>query len=872
MKILKIKVFEGKNIYSYKKCIRLDVDLCGFAETPSKDIYNFNSGLLKLIPELYTHRCGIDEDRGFVKRLDEGTYLGHICEHIVIAIQNKLGIDVSYGKAREIEGDLYYIIFQYEYKGVALETARLAIDIINSLINNQAINFQARIKILEEILRKEIIGPSTKAIKEAAERYGLPVFQIDDSGFYQVGYGRQGRIIEATIGAQTSCVSADIASDKVLTKELLKIQKIPVANGSRVSNIISLLKEGERIGYPLVMKPRYGSKGEDVYVNITTEKELVKTFNKVKDKHNELIIEKYIEGLDYRVCVVGYNVVAVALRTPPSVVGDGKNNIKTLIGLLNENPIRGFDHEKPLTKVKIDKELLISLEKQNVSLSTILKEGEKILLRENANISTGGVATDYSNRICEENKRLCIRAAKAIGLDICGIDIKALDISKPLDGQGVIIEINAAPGIRMHEYPFEGSPKEVGEAILNLQYNGVPVNIPIISITGTNGKTTTTRLISHIYRSIGYIVGMTSTDGIFIDGRCIDKGDDTGFNSAKTVLLNKDVEVAVLETARGGLIKNGLAYDFADVAIITNINDDHIGMDSVSSIEELAHIKALVAETVKEDGYVIINADDKWSKNIIEKIKAKIVFFSKYKDNELISKAINEDGIAVYLDDQKIYITNHRREYKIIDLKSMPIALGGILEFNIENAMAACAGLVALGVDYCMITKGLKTFKLNETDNSGRFNVYELNGVKVILDYGHNYDGYKAILSAVNKMKYNRLIGVIGMPGDRRNDSVVSVGELCGEYLDNVIIKEDKDRRGRKKGEVARLLEVGVKNIAKKKNCKINLDEVEAFEEAIRISSSGDIIIVFYEQLDPLIGLIKQKQNEQNTRINIATV
>lgn len=871
MKILKIKVFEGKNIYSYKKCIRLDVDLCGYAETPSKDIYNFNSGLLKLIPELYTHRCGIDEDRGFVKRLEEGTYLGHICEHIVIAIQNKLGIDVSYGKAREIEGDLYYIIFQYEYKGVALETVRLAIDIINALINNQVINFQGRIKILEEILRKEMIGPSTKAIKEAADRYGLPVFQIDDSGFYQIGYGKQGRIIEATIGAKTSCVSADIASDKVLTKELLKIQKIPVADGSRVSNIITLLKEGERIGYPLVMKPRYGSKGEDVYVNITNEKELVKTFNKVKDKHKELIIEKYIEGLDFRVCVVGYNVVAVALRTPPSIIGDGKKDIKTLIALFNQNPIRGYDHEKPLTKVKIDKELLNSLEKQNISLSTILNKGQEIVLRENANISTGGVATDYTNRICEENKRLCIRAAKAIGLDICGIDIKALDISRSLYGQGVIIEVNAAPGIRMHEYPFEGSPKDVGEAILNLQYNGVPNNIPIVSITGTNGKTTTTRLISHIYRSIGYTVGMTSTDGIFIDGRCIDKGDDTGFNSAKTILLNRDVEVAVLETARGGLIKNGLAYDSADTAIITNINDDHIGVDSVSSIEELAHIKSLVAEAVKEDGYVIINADDKWSKKIIERIKAKIVFFSKFKDNELITKAINEDGIAVYLDDEKIYVTNHKREYKIIDIKSMPIALGGILEFNIENAMAACSGLVAMGIDYCMITKGLKTFKLNSTDSSGRFNVYELDGVKVILDYGHNYDGYKAILSAVKKMKFNRLIGVIGMPGDRRNDSVISVGELCGKHFDSIIVKEDKDKRGRKKGEIAKLLEEGVKNTSAKKNCKIKLDELEAVNEAINISNSGDIIIVFYEQLEPLINLIKQKQSE-NTRINIATV
>ena len=872
MKIIKKRVFEGKNIYSHKKCIRLDVDLCGYSETPSKHIYNFNSGLLKIIPELYTHRCGIDEDRGFVKRLNEGTYLAHICEHIIIAIQNKLGIEVAYGKSREIEGDLYYIIFQYEYKGVALETARLAIDIINSLINNEIINYEGRMKILEEILQKEAIGPSTKSIKDAAERYGLPVFQIDDSGFYQIGYGKQGRIIEATIGAETSCVATDIASDKVLTKELLRIQKIPVASGARVNNIINLLKEGEKIGYPLVMKPRYGSKGDGVFVNIQNEKELIKVYKKAKEKHNDLMIEKYIEGEDYRICVIDYNVVAVSLRTPPFVIGDGKNNIKTLIGVLNDNPMRGFGHEKPLTKVKINKELLGSLEKQNVNLATKPTKGQKILLRENANLSTGGMAIDCTDKICEENKRLCIRVAKTIGLDICGIDIKARDIGEPLDGQGVIMEVNAAPGIRMHEYPIEGSSKDVGEAILNLQYSGVPSNIPVVSITGTNGKTTTTRLISHVFRSMGYNVGMTSTDGIFIDGKCIDKGDDTGYNSAKTVLLNKEVEVAVLETARGGLIKRGLAYELADVAVITNITDDHIGVDSINNIQELAYVKSLVAESVKEEGYVVLNADDKWSKEIIDRIKGKIIFFSKSIDNPLIKKAIEEYGIAVYIKDNKIFVTNNKREYKVIELNAMPITLGGVLQFNIENAMAACAGLVGLGMDYCMITKGFKTFKLNQDHNSGRFNVYDLDGVKIILDYGHNIEGYKAIFSAINKMKNNKVIGVIGMPGDRRDETVESIGELCSQYLDIILIKEDKDRRGRRKGEMAKLLESGVRKGVNNKSYRVRLDEIDALKEAINISNTGDIIIVFYEELQPLIDIIMNRQCIHNSKVNIATV
>ncbi|MDD6796285.1 MAG: ATP-grasp domain-containing protein, partial [Clostridiaceae bacterium] len=496
MKILKHRVYEGKNIYSHKKCIRLDVELGKYSEIPSKDIEGFNENLINIVPELKQHRCGIDEEGGFIKRLKEGTYLAHICEHMIIALHNRFGMDVAYGKAREIKDSLYYIIFQYEYKSTALEIARLAVDIINSLLNKQFINIESRLKVIQEILGKEIIGPSTKAIKEAAERYGMPMFQLNDSGFYQIGYGKQGRIIEATIGAQTSCVAVDIASDKKLTKEILKNQNIPVADGAIVCNAISLLQEGERIGYPVVLKPRYGCKGRGIVLNIQNDKELIEAYNTLKDEYKDIIIEKYIEGNDYRVCVIDYNVVAVSLRIPPSVIGDGKSTLKQLIRNLNEDSSRGYDHEKPLTKVKINEEMLRFLSKKGLNLDMIPKYNEEIILRENANLSTGGVAIDYTDVISCENKEICIRAAKAIGLDICGIDIKTNDISKSLKDYGVIMEVNAAPGIRMHVYPVEGKTRDVGEAILNTQYNGVPYNIPVVSITGTNGKTTTTRLIS----------------------------------------------------------------------------------------------------------------------------------------------------------------------------------------------------------------------------------------------------------------------------------------------------------------------------------------------------------------------------------------
>lgn len=871
MKIINLKAFEGRNIYSHKKCIRIDIDLCGYCEIPSKDIIGFNERLIERVPELKKHRCGIDEDGGFVKRLNEGTYLAHICEHIIIAIQNILGIDISYGKAREIEGDLYYIIYEYEYKGIGIEAGRLAVELINSLIREVDFDFNERMKLLADLLVKESVGPSTKAIKDAATRYGMPVFELGDTGLYQIGYGKQGRNIEATIGNNTSCISSDIASDKILTKELLRAQNIPVANGNKIYNIVTMLKDAERIGYPVAVKPRYGSKGKGVALNIKSDKDLIKAYNRIKNSHSDLMIEEYIEGNDYRVCVVNYEVIAVSLREPPFIVGDGINNIRNLIRMLNEGPNRGYDHEKPLTKIRIDDELIKNLSENNMDLLTILDNGEKVVLRKNANLSTGGLAIDYTDKISEDNKDICVRAAKAIGLDICGVDIKTFDIGKSLHEYGIIMEVNAAPGIRMHHFPYEGKARDVGEAILKLQYNGMPSNIPVVSITGTNGKTTTTKLISHTLKSMGYIVGMTSTEGTYVDGKCIDYGDNSGYYSAKSILLNKDVEIAVLETARGGMIRNGLAYDLADVSVITNITEDHIGLDGINSIEELSKVKALVGEAVKEDGYVVINADDKWSRKILDRIKVRKIFFAKNRENELIKSYIDVGGIGIYIKDNYLCVESEYKVYKVIDIRNVPITLNGILEFNVENIMAACGALVGLGIDYCMISKGLKTFKLNEEFSSGRFNIYDINRVKVILDYGHNIEGYKAVLKSLKHLKYKRILGVVGMPGDRSDIMAINIGKICAENMDKIYIKEDVDRRGRRKGEMANLIERGIDESLKNKYSKIILDEKEAFKEAMKNALEGDIVIVFYENIKPLIHLINEYKIDQ-IKIDLASI
>ena len=557
MKILSSNIYEGKNIYSHKKCIRLDVDLEGYCETPSKEIEGFNDELVKMIPELYTHRCGIDEDGGFVKRLKEGTYLAHICEHIIIAIQNIIGIEVAYGKAREVEGDIYQIIYQYKYPKAGIECAKLAIDIINGLINGIVIDFKTRVSIIKEMLNEELIGPSTLAVCEAAEKHGLPVMKLGSSSFYQIGYGKQGRVIEASITSNTSCIAADISCDKLLTKELLDLQNLPVARGAKVYNVISLLKEADRIGYPLVLKPQYGNKGRGVILDIKNEKELITAYQKLINEFNDIIVEEYHRGDDYRVCVVNNKVVGVSLRVPPYIIGDGNKSVEELIDELNSHEYRGEGHEKPLTKVKKDAMLNSFISEQGYALNSILESDKKLLLRKNANLSTGGIAIDYTDKICEENKDICIRAAKAIGIDVCGVDICTNDISKSIINNGIIMEVNTAPGLRMHIYPSEGKSRDVGNEIINMMYKDSIKNIPVVSISGTNGKTTTTRLINYTLCKLGMCSGMTSTEGIFINNQCIDIGDDTGMDSAKCVLLNKDVEVAVLETARGGIIRRG---------------------------------------------------------------------------------------------------------------------------------------------------------------------------------------------------------------------------------------------------------------------------------------------------------------------------
>jgi cyanophycin synthetase len=876
MKIIGFRAFQGRNIYSHKKVIRMDVNLEGFSEVPSKNLSGFNEKLLEVMPELLKHRCGIDIAGGFAIRLEEGTYFAHICEHMIIALQNLMGIEVCYGKAREVSGEHYYVIYQYEYENTAIECGKTAVDIINRLINNKEIPFEAMSKHLKEILKREEIGPSTKAIIAEAAIRNIPVLRIGDGSMFQLGYGKYSKKIEATIEEGTGAVAVDIACDKLITNQLLSCQCIPIAKGREVESKLEISEYAKKIGFPVVLKPRFGNQGKGVFVNLKNEAEAFKAFDFLKKEYSHIMLEEYICGRDYRICVVNNKVVAVAERIPPFVIGDGINNIYNLIEAINMNEKRGEGHEKPLTKIVIDDELLSCISKQGYDIKSIPEIGIRLVLRQKANLSTGGASIDCTDLICEENKEIAIRSAKVIGLDICGIDVCCSDIGKSIDECGAVIEVNAAPGIRMHQFPWEGKSRNVAASIVDMMFNEKK-RIPLIAVTGTNGKTTTSRLIAHVLNLAGYKTGFTTTGGIYIGSKCIEKGDTTGYDSAMGVLMCKDVEAAVLEVARGGLIRRGLAYDRADVGVITNITEDHLGLNGIETIEEMAYVKSLVVEAVRDDGYAVINADDPISASIIPRIKSKIIMFSKDKLNTLMRNNLNNNGIAIYAHEGFIYVEEKENVYPIAEINNIKITFQGKLVYNVENAMAACAALIGIGIKHSIIRKGITSFYGNEKNNPGRFNMYEINGVKVVLDYGHNIEGYRAVLKGALKIDHKNLIGVIGVPGDRKNTNVLKVGNIAGENFDYIYIKEDQDRRGRKVGEIADLLEIGVLQSGfPKKNIKKVLDEKSALEIAIENAKYGDLIIIFFEKYEPLLQIVKNKilfeENKKSEKDNAAVL
>lgn len=843
--ILSFSVFPGRNVHCHRPVMKMVVDIGKYGDLPTDKIPGFNERLLELIPGLRTNYCGVGYEGGFVDRLEEGTLLGHVLEHVILELQSMLGFDVRYGKTRVLEPpSVYTLIYEYKNEACALECSKTSVFILNRLLRKKEIRLDEFLVYLRQVSEEWELGPSTAAIVREAKNRAIPVTRVGNESLVRLGYGMQSRLVESTLTDATSCISADISSNKQLTKFLLSENKIPVPRGKVVYSEHMAQIVAAQIGFPVVLKPFDGNQGKGVHLNLTSGQEVKQAFKEAAKHSAGILVEKYITGQDYRILVVGDRVAAVAKRVPANVIGDGIHTIAQLVEEINRDPNRGIKHEKPLTRIRLDPAAVQVLKKQGYDPDFILQAGEKALLRTNGNISTGGTAIDCTDILHPDNTELAILAAKVLNIDIAGIDLVTEDISRSiLETGGAIVEVNTAPGIRMHLYPSEGTPRNVAKDIVDLLFPDGAGQFPIVSVTGTNGKTTVVRLIQEGLMAAGYPTGMTSTGGTFVGHKCICPGDNSGPRSARALLANKSVRAAVLETARGGILREGLGYDLADVGVITNITEDHLGLDGIETLEDLVHVKSLVAEAIKEHGALVLNAVDPSTEQILNRVHRNLVLFSM--DEQKFNRYEGLNFTRVFHREGKIFID----ETELMDVCQIPITMGGLIACNIENALAACSALVALKIQPETIRTAFAQF----TDNPGRFSLFSLGQVNILLDYGHNPAGYAQSIGVCRLLAEKKLIGIIGVPGDRSDALIREVGALCAAEFDALVIKEDLNLRTRRPGEVAHLLKQALlDNGFDPDHLNVQTSELEALKRAVEQAAPGDLIAVFYESFEPL--------------------
>ncbi len=856
MQILQMRILQGPNMFSYKPVLWLKLALGQYENVPSHAIAGFVQRLITWLPGLQEHRCSRGRAGGFIERLHEGTYLAHIFEHVMLELQNMAGHSVGFGKARSTaQPGIYDVVVGFKCQAAARQSAYVAEQLLKAAIENIPFNLHDGLCSIREASEQFELGPSTKAIFDAAVKRKIPVRRFADENLLILGYGRYCKRVWATITEQTSALATDLVSDKYLTARLLEDNGIPVPRNMLVTDAGQALKALRQIGGSVAVKPLSGHHGNGVTVDITSAAEVERAFQIAREYDEKVLVEEFIPGRQYRLCVVSGKMVAAAERIPAYVIGDGHHTVAELVKLVNTDPTRGDGHAKALTKIQIDAVAITVLAKQNLSPQSIPALKQVVRIRDCANLSTGGTAVDVTGIVHPDNIRLVERTAQIVGLDIAGIDLVAQDITVPVTlGNGAVIEVNAAPGIRMHHYPTAGKARDVAGHIVDYLF---PENsegrIPIIAITGTNGKTTVTRMISHIWQQAGYNVGMTTTDGIFINGQCILHGDTTGPDSARIILSNTAVDVAVLETARGGIVRGGLAFDRCDIGIVTNITEDHLGQDGIESLEDLAYIKSLVLETVHPDGMVLINADDPYAATLSARVQSEILYFSIEPNNIVIRRHLGAGGKAVFVKDGTVYVACGGIARPIVEVNHIPATLNGMALHNLQNAVIAAAACYSARIPVHCIRQGLSSF----AQNPGRLTMLTVGSFRVCVDYGHNPAGYQALINTARRMGVPRLVGVIAAPGDRRDDVTLNIGKIAGQGFDYLYIKEDLDLRGRGSGETAELLRRGAleAGFAPERIATI-LPEKEAVRQALENARPGDLVIVFYEKYDTVMQVV----------------
>lgn len=864
MKIVKIQVLRGPNYWSIRrsKLIQMTLDLEEMEEMPSNKIPDFGQKLESLIPSLYEHRCSEGVPGGFLTRVKEGTWMGHVIEHVALELQTLAGMDMGFGRTRGTgnKGE-YFVVFDYMEEEAGVFAAKSAFNLVQHLISGTPYNLEEDVQQLRVIREDTRLGPSTGSIVEEALKRGIPFIRLNQQSLVQLGYGIHQKRIRATIASTTSCIAVDIAGDKEETKNLLSAAEIPVPKG-----IIIYMKDTvdtaiAKVGFPMVFKPLNGNHGRGATTNITTREQAEVALEAAREHGRYVICEKFITGYDFRILVINYKFICAALRTPASVMGDGIHNIQWLIDETNKDERRGYGHEKVLTQIKIDGYTHKMLDDMGYTLETIPKSGELVLVKPTANLSTGGTSNDVSDEVHPVNIFMAERIAKIIGLDICGIDVMASDLRTPLfENGGAVLEVNAAPGFRMHIEPSEGLPRNVAEPVVDMLFpKGGNGRIPIIAVTGTNGKTTTTRLTAHIAKSAGKKVGYTTSDGVYIQNQLMMRGDCTGPISSQFVLKDPTVDFAVLECARGGILKNGLAFNHCEVAIVTNVAADHMGLGGINNVEQMAKVKSVVAETVFPHGYAVLNADDDLVYNIRKELDCKIALFSMDENNPRIKEHSKKGGLSAVFENQNITILKGTWKIRVMNVKDIPITFEGKALHNVANCLpAVLASYLYRDISIDDIRSALASFMPSATQTPGRLNFFNFKNITFLADFAHNPHGLQLLCDFVSKLDYPKKIGVISGTGDRRDEDIRELGEISAKYFDEIIIRCDKNLRGRDAYEIIALLQEGIQKVNPDIPTMVIANENEALEYIYAHQQEGALYTIMCDVVAGALDKIKE--------------
>jgi cyanophycin synthetase len=859
--VRRIRVLRGPNVYAHMRVLHIVMDIGPYEDKPSSDFPGFVERLTTWLPGLQSHECSLKRPGGFIERLRRGTYLGHICEHVTIELQNLMGFRVAYGRARGTgEHGVYNVIIAYHEEEPARAAFDVALRLTLAAMHDEPFDFEAELAKLLEITDEYRLGPSTAAIVAAAKKRDIPIMRITPTGsLVQLGYGIYQKRILASETSNTSSIAVEICQEKPLTNQMLRSVGVPVPDGQIVGSADEAWDAAQEIGLPVVVKPAAGNQGKGVSVNLQTEQEVREAFAVAERYSSKLLVERYICGADYRLLVVNGKMIAAARRDAACVIGDGEHAIRELVEIENKDPRRRPGHSSILTQIQLDDAVQFVLMQQALTLDSVPAAGQKVPLRTNCNLSTGGTATDVTDDVHPFNAKMAELAAQILALDVAGIDMLCEDIRRPLTEQnGAVVEVNAGPGLRMHLYPAAGQPRDVGKPIVDMLYpHDAPSRIPIFAVTGTNGKTTVTRLIAHMYETDRHVVGMTSTNGTYINRERILSGDCSGPKSAQAVLLHPRVEVAVLETARGGILREGLAFDSCSVAVVTNLSADHLGIDGIKSLEDLARVKQVIVEAVRADGAAVLNADDPLVAEMAAAVdaEASVVYFSLMPDNHIVQAHLAAGESAVFVENGMLVVATGTTKINLVELERIPFTHQGRIKFQLQNALAAVGAAWFAGLNPAIIARALSTFATDIEMMPGRFNIIDIKGVQVVLDYGHNLAAMKALMEAVELLGERHTSMVIGLPGDRADQDLIATIQATLGRVDAYVLHDLLNKRERENNEVPRLLS---RQLPETVQYEFVADQIEGIERALQQSRPGDRVIIIADEVDTAIEVLRR--------------